>query len=1310
MFGTTQKMLSGGPAGTRPVRRLFAGLVLAAGVVAALLLSSSSASATSLDPGTRSPDPARIATGDGFGCAVDDGTVSCWGSGAYGELGTGDATDHSTPVAVNLGGTAIQVVAGDHHACALLGDGSVRCWGRNNDGQLGYGRSVTVTNGGPDAPGNPSSTPAVLGAVSLGRSAIAISAGGDNTCALLNNGLIRCWGNGASGEDGTGSTANVGDDEKPSDLSSIDLGNEAIAIATGASHSCALLDDGTVRCWGSAALGQLGYGNKTNIGDDESAGHGGAVDLGGPAVAISAGGIGYGDAQPGQTAGDHTCAVLSTGSVLCWGYGGDGALGNGSTANIGDNEKPGSGSVVTLGGGAPIQVTSVSVGADHTCGVLGDGTVRCWGSGANGQLGSGNTGSTSSAPTESVDVGGPVVAVSAGGSQTCARLGDGTIHCWGSGAGGQLGYGNADNVGDGVNGDATPASAGAVDTGATPEVRQVAAGTAHTCALASDGTVRCWGDGADGQLGYGNTQTIGDNMSDLPSTAGTVDVGGPVKEIAAGGNHTCALRADGAVYCWGQGNHGALGYGNTDNVGDGNGDKTPLSAGPVSLGEAAVAIVAGDSSAHKGDEHTCAILVDRGIRCWGLGNSGQLGTGDTNITQIGDSKVPSEVPEVSVGGEVRALSAGWADTCAILANGDSRCWGNNSSNQLGYGNTNNLGDNETPDQADPISLGAGRRAVGFAEGAGHTCAAMDNGAMRCWGSNFFGQLGYGNTNSSLGKASAANAVDLGSGRYSRLIDAGQTHTCVVMDNGQVDCWGYGQNGQLGYGNTDNVGDDKGETPAGRTVNVGAGRRVVSIALGDDHTCAVLDDGTLRCWGEGSNGRLGTGSTADVGDTAADVPGTLAPVDLFGDVAGSGDGGKVDQAIAFPAPIGVTYGDADFAPGATASSGLPVSVVSSTPGVCTVVGGLVHVVHAGSCSLTASQAGDQNTNAAPDQPVSFVIGKAPLTVTAPDASMTFGETVPAVSPSYDGFVGDDTAADLDTAPTCAADLGTLTTSCSGGVDGDYAFTYVDGHLTVNPVGQLVRLSVPGVVSYARASVPVTATSDSGGSVVLSASPARVCTVSGTALAIHAAGVCTVTGTQAGDAGHVPGSASLVVTVHPVPLRITAAGASAVVKGKLPRVAALFSGFVRGDSIFSLDRQPTCRAVRGKVRHVKRHGKKVTVARAGHTVCAGARSGDYAISYRQGRLRVARKGYAVTSPSRVYLRAGAHATVKLAAVGKRHTFKVTGKLPAGLRLVHNKSWSKVSIVGTPTVRGVRTVKVVVRSGKHTKAKQRLSLETD
>ena len=886
--------------------------MLAAGVLIALFLTSSSASATALDPGTRSPDAARIATGDGFSCGIDDGRVMCWGSGAYGELGTGNSTDHSAPVAVVLGDgrSAIQVVAGDHHACALLADGSVRCWGRNNDGQLGYGKSVTATttNGGPDAPGNASKTPAAFGVVSLGRSAIALSAGGDNTCALLNNGLIRCWGNGASGEDGTGHTANVGDDEKPSDLPSIDLGNEAIAIATGGSHSCALLDDGTVRCWGSAAFGQLGYGNKTNIGDNESAGHGGAVDLGSAAVAISAGGVGSGDAQPGQPAGDHTCAVLSTGAVLCWGYGGDGALGNGGTANIGDNELPVSAPVVPLG--ADRTAISVSVGADHTCAVLDNGAVRCWGNGAGGRLGTGSTDSTLAGPTGSVDAGGPVVAVSAGGSQTCARLGDGTIHCWGDGSSGQLGYGDTKNVGDGLNGDATPASAGAVDTGATPEVRQVAAGGAHTCALASDGTVRCWGEAIYGQLGYGNTNEIGGSAQHLPSSAGTVNVGGPVKEIAAGGDHTCALRADGLVYCWGSGAHGELGYGNTNNVGDGHGDKSPLAAGAVPLGATATAIVAGDA-------HTCAILSDGGVRCWGQGTYGELGYGSTN--DIGDNEPLSQAPtEVSTGGQVRALQAGFRDTCAIVANGDSRCWGSGTSGRLGYGDTVNIGAAKTPSEVDPISLGANRRGVGFAEGAGHTCVAMDNGAVRCWGGNPDGELGYGNTKAYSDKPTKAGPVDLGSGRYSRLIDAGLAHTCVVMDNGQLSCWGQGFSGRLGYGNTNNIGDN--ETPAGKTVNVGAGRSVVSISLGDAHTCAVLDDGTLRCWGAGLDGRLGTGSSANIGDN--ETPDKVGPVHLF-DV----------PPVAVPDELTVAEGAAATAVNVRAndtdSDGGPKSVVSVT---------------------------------------------------------------------------------------------------------------------------------------------------------------------------------------------------------------------------------------------------------------------------------------------------------------------------------------------------------------------------------------------
>ena len=265
------------------------------------------------------------------------------------------------------------------------------------------------------------------------------------------------------------------------------------------------------------------------------------------------------------------------------------------------------------------------------------------------------------------------------------------------------------------------------------------------------------------------------------------------------------------------------------------------------------------------------------------------------------------------------------------------------------------------------------------------------------------------------------------------------------------------------------------------------------------------------------------------------------------------------------------------------------------------------------------------------------------------------------------------------------------------------------VTPRAADQHVHLSAPHVVSYAQTSVPITAASDAGGAVDLSASPAQVCTVSGTRLVIHAAGTCTVRGSQAGDAGHNPASASLAVKIHPVPLRITAADASAPAKGRLPKVAPLFSGFVRGDTVFSLDRRPSCRAVRGRVKKVKRHGKKVRIAKAGRTVCTGARDANYQVSYRSGRLAVAKNGYAVTSPSRVYLRAGVRASVRLSAVGKKHTFEVKGSLPAGLRLRHNKKWTAVSVIGSPTARGSKTVTIVVRSGRHARARQKLTVES-
>jgi len=397
-----------------------------------------------------------------------------------------------------------------------------------------------------------------------------------------------------------------------------------------------------------------------------------------------------------------------------------------------------------------------------------------------------------------------------------------------------------------------------------------------------------------------------------------------------------------------------------------------------------------------------------------------------------------------------------------------------------------------------------------------------------------------------------------------------------------------------------------------------------------------------------------------------------------------------QTITFVPPTGFSYGADDVDPGASASSGLPVTVVSTTTGVCTVVAGKVHAVAAGSCSLTATQAGNASWAAAPEVSVTFAIGKAALRVTAPDVAMTAGGPPPTVVPSYSGLVGADTAASLDTAPTCAAVLATRTTHCSGGADTDYAFTYLDGTLTVNPVGQTVRLGAPPVVTYASPSVPVTGTSDAGLPVTLTAGPADVCSVTSGSLQIHHAGRCTLSGVQPGDATHLAGSATLVVTVHAAPLTITAASVATPKKGRTPAVAASYAGLVRGDDVFDLDTRPSCAVDRAHRR----------------TQCAGAGDRDYDIAYRPGRMTVARSGFAFANPSVAYAGPGHPLALRLALLGRgRPSIKVAGRLPKGLALRHNKAWTKVSLVGTPTAGG--TLRLTAKKGSRTVAKQALTI---
>ena len=276
-----------------------------------------------------------------------------------------------------------------------------------------------------------------------------------------------------------------------------------------------------------------------------------------------------------------------------------------------------------------------------------------------------------------------------------------------------------------------------------------------------------------------------------------------------------------------------------------------------------------------GDNYNCKILGDGAVRCWGLNTNGQLGYGHTE--DVGDNETPDSLETVDLGAgrTAVAISAGRSHTCAILDNGTVRCWGANEAGQLGLGNTTQIGDNEVPAAASTVDLGLGRTAVAIAAGYSHTCAILDNGAVRCWGSGESGRLGYGNTtaigdNESPGSVAAVN---LGLGRTAVAISTGYNYSCALLDNGTVRCWGDNEFGQLGYGNKTTIGDN--ETPGSvGPVDLGAGRTAVSIAAGNIFTCAVLDNGTVRCWGNSFSGQLGYGNTNTIGDN--ETPGSVGP--------------------------------------------------------------------------------------------------------------------------------------------------------------------------------------------------------------------------------------------------------------------------------------------------------------------------------------------------------------------------------------------------------------------------------------------------
>lgn len=455
----------------------------------------------------------------------------------------------------------------------------------------------------------------------------------------------------------------------------------------------------------------------------------------------------------------------------------------------------------------------------------------------------------------------------------------GTITTDGGADGSSTDGGNTDGSTDGGNADGGDAGPLAL----VGSIASVVGGPRHTCAVYANGALACWGANDNGQLGLGDVQDRGDSAAPVSALA-RVDLGADarVAEVALGERHTCARLTTGKVKCWGSGGDGQLGLDSQTKRGAAPGEMgDSLPEVNLGTGRTAVQIVAGAS-------HTCARLDNAQLKCWGRNSTGQLGLGDTQFRGEQPGQMAA-LPAVDLGtGRTAAeIGAGGSHTCARLDNGAVKCWGANASGELGNGNGNGSVGFKAGQMGDalvPVALGTNRTAAALSVGFAHGCAKLDNGQLKCWGANSTGQLGLGDQQSrGLITAQLGDnlpAVDLGAGRTVVAVSSGQEFNCARLDDMSVKCWGNSFYGQLGYGNTQKLGDGAGEMGNNLlALDFGAGRTAKVLGVGGEHVCALLDNGKVKCWGSNISAQLGNGTRNHVGDAPNEMGANLVDTAL-----------------------------------------------------------------------------------------------------------------------------------------------------------------------------------------------------------------------------------------------------------------------------------------------------------------------------------------------------------------------------------------------------------------------------------------------
>ncbi len=591
-----------------------------------------------------------IGTGYQVSCLrFSSGALSCAGLNRHGEVGDGTTSDRTAHVAVTGITNAVDVDGGQAQTCAALADGGVKCWGDGQEGQLGNND-------------HPSTQRTPVSVVGLSGSAVQVATGGQVGCARLASGGVDCWGENEAGQlgDGIADHGHAAECYGTGDCSlsavSVTGITDAVDVSAFDSAACAVISDGTVQCWGDNSSGQLGDG--------------GMVASSSTPVTVT----GITTAVEVAVGGDHACALLSDGTVSCWGDNSSGQIGNGTTGGTLLTA-----TTVMVGSSALTGVTSIEASSHGTC-VVHDGQVACWGRNDYGGLGIGGNASAPSPLTGLSDAD----EVSMGAYYGCARSGQ-HVQCWGKNDDGQFGAGT------------TASTTAPEEVPGLLRVADVGAYDNFACARATNGTLACWGNNSYGQLAQGTTRS----RSLRPLTVSSITA----IAFDADSENGCAVEPGGTVRCWGH-------IYTSSTAATDTGTPTPLYEAD---GTTPVSGVVDIRAAY---ENKCFLRDDGTLWCMGAGGDGALGNGSGANAYLS----PVQVTGLT---DVRAFDTSRRHACAIQADGHGYCWGANESGQLG-GVT---GGHNTPQE-----ITFYHDLVDVRVGNGFTCVLRATGAMACWGS------------------------------------------------------------------------------------------------------------------------------------------------------------------------------------------------------------------------------------------------------------------------------------------------------------------------------------------------------------------------------------------------------------------------------------------------------------------------------------------------------------------------------------------------------------------------------------------------